>query len=360
MNGFKGFLAVVSMSFRTWWRDKASVFWGIVFPLLLMGLIGLVFGSSDNLHFSVSVAALEGDPVATGALEAFKSIEPFHVVEEPTDVGLAKLESGDRSLVVVLPAMQGGVPGGEVVVYYDESNMQVSQAGVAIVRQVVEEINKGLTGREDVVTFRAEGIAAEEFSMFDFLLPGIMAMTLMQTGLMGVTYVVATYRERLVLKRVLATPFPPFAFLSGLVARFTVVNLIQILIIFLVATFVFGARTVGSLWQLAILCVIGSVAFLAMGFAVSTVSKTAESANTLGSVINFPMLFLSGTFWPKEMLPEAIRPIVSALPLTPLVDSMRGVGAMGDSLLQYTPGILYLLAWAVAGFALAAWKFKWE
>ncbi len=360
MNGFRGFLAVVSMSFRTWWRDKGSVFWGIVFPLLLMGLIGLVFGSSSNLTFSVSVAAVQEDPLTTGALEAFKSIEPFNVIEEPIETGLEKLEAGDRTLVVVLPSLQEAAAGGEVVVYFNEANSQVSQAGIAIVRQVVDEINKRLTGREDVVTLRSEGISATEFSMFDFLLPGIMAMTLMQTGLMGVTYVVANYRERLVLKRVLSTPFSPLVFLSGLVARFTVVNLLQVAIIFLVATFVFGARTAGSLWEIGILCLVGSVTFLAIGFAVSTVSKTAESANTLGSLINFPMLFLSGTFWPKDMLPEGIRPIVSALPLTPLVDAMRGVGAMGDSIVQYLPGILYLGAWAIAGFALAAWRFRWE
>lgn len=360
MNVFQGISAVVAMSFRTWWRDKASVFWGIVFPLLLMGLIGLVFGRTSNLTFQVSVAAVPADPLAAGALEALKSVEPFRVIEEPVEVGLEKLREGDRTLVVILPAMGQAGNGGEVVVYYNEANSQVAQAGVAIVRQVVDELNKRITGRQDVIALRSESVSARELTMFDFLLPGIMAMTLMQTGLMGVTYVVANYRERLVLKRVLATPFPPFAFLAGLVARFTVVNLIQVAIIFLVATYAFGARTAGSLWHLAILCLIGSVTFLAIGFAVSTVSRTAEAANTLGSLINFPMLFLSGTFWPKEFLPEGMRSVVSALPLAPLVDAMRGVGAMGDPLSQYLGGIAYLLAWAVAGFALAAWRFRWE
>lgn len=196
--------------------------------------------------------------------------------------------------------------------------------------------------------------------MFDFLLPGVIAMTVMQTGLMGVTWVVANYRERQVLKRVLATPFSPLAFLAGLVARFTVVNVLQAVVIFLVATFAFGAKTLGSLLHLGVLTILGSVTFLAIGFAVSTLSRTAEAANTLGSVLNFPMLFLSGTFWPKEMLPDAIRPVVGLLPLTPLVDALRGVGAMGDPIGAYTPGILYLFAWAAAGFLVAAWRFRWE
>lgn len=130
--------------------------------------------------------------------------------------------------------------------------------------------------------------------------------------------------------------------------------------IFIVATLLFGVRTEGSIAQLAALVVIGSVTFLAMGFAISTISKSAESAGALGSLIHFPMLFLSGTFWPRELLPERVGQIVWALPLTPLVDAMRGVGALGDSILVHLPGIVYLLAWAGASFALAAWRFKWE
>jgi len=356
----RGFLAVVRMSFLTWWRDKSAIFWGVVFPLLLMGLIGLVFGGSDNLRFRVGVVASEGDPLSESAVAALRAVEVFEVTVEGEEQGLERLRAGERSLVVVLPRLDAGRPNGDVVVYYDEGNSQVNQAGIAIVRQVVDEINQRLTGRVNLFGVQTTGISANEVRMFDFLLPGIIAMTIMQTGLMGVTWVIANYRERLVLKRVLATPFHPFAFVAGLVARFTVVNLIQAIIIFLVATLVFGAQTVGSLWQLAALALIGSVTFLSMGFAVSALSKTAEAANNLGSLINFPMLFLSGTFWPKEMLPEGIRPIVQALPLTPLVDAMRGVAAMGDTIVAYSGGIAYLLAWSVIGFAVCAWRFRWE
>ena len=348
------------MSLRTWWRDKGALFWGILFPLLLMGLIGFVFGGTESLTFTVSVSLPEGDPLAAGALEALRQVEVFDVVVEEEAVGLERLREGSRSLVVVLPGLEDGQPGGAVKVYYDDVNAQVNQAGIAIVRQVVDELNRRITGRPDVIRLETAGISAEKLTIFDFMLPGILAMTLMQTGLMGVTWVIANYRERLVLKRVLATPFHPAAFIAGLVARFTVVNLMQGAIIFLVATYLYGARTQGSLLELAALAVVGSVTFLAIGFAVSSLSKTAESANNLGSLINFPMLFLSGTFWPRELLPEGIRPVVAALPLSPLVDAMRGVGASGDSITAYGGDIAYLLAWAAVAFAVAAWRFRWE
>ena len=152
-------------------------------------------------------------------------------------------------------------------------------------------------------------------------------MTLMQTGLMGVTWVIAGYRERLVLKRILTTSFPPLAFLAGLVARFTIVNLIQVLVIFLVGTYVFGARTVGSVLSLASCASSAPSPFWRSAFAISTLAKTPEAAGNLGTVVNFPMLFMSGTFWPRETLPDDRPACRKVMPLTPLVDAMRGVGA---------------------------------
>lgn len=356
----KGFLAVTIMSFRTWWRDRGAVFWGVFFPILLMGLLGLTFGGESTLDFKVSVVTSGPSPMTDGVVEAFKSVSVFDVVEEDEEVALGRLRAGERSLVVVIPEIDAQAEGAAITIYYDQGRSQVSEAGIAIARQILNEFNKRLTGRPDLITLQTAGLTAQRMGMFDFLLPGVIAMTLMQTGLMGVTWVIAGYRERLVLKRVLTTPFHPMAFLSGLVARFTIVNLMQAAIIFLVGTYAFGAKTAGSLLSLGVLAVVGSVAFLAIGFAISTLSKTAEAAGNLGSVVNFPMLFLSGTFWPREMLPDFVQPLVGAMPLTPLVDAMRGVGAMGVPLANYTGGVIYLLAWAAAGFAVAAWKFRWE
>ncbi|MBE3577240.1 MAG: ABC transporter permease [Limnochordales bacterium] len=376
----KGFLAVAGMSLRTFLRDRGALFWGIAFPLMLMGLIGGVFGRADNLILTTSVVGKSDHPLIAGIVQALKEIPTLKVVEEDEGTAREALKKGDRSLVVVLPAPDdlaaftsppqpaGAVPGVDappapvaIKVYYDEGRAQVSQAGIAIVQSVVQEFNRRLTQRPDILTVEATGIAsAQEFRMFDFLLPGFLAMTIMQTGLMGVTWVVSTYRERRVLKRVLATPFPAAAFLAGLVARFTLTNLMQAAIIVLVAVLVFHARVVGSYAILALLAVLGSLTFLAVGFAISTVSKTPEAANNLGSAIGFPMMFLSGTFWPKEMIPDALQPVIQALPLTPLVDAMRGVATQAAPLSDYAGGLAYMTVWMLAAFALATWRFRWE
>ncbi len=205
----RGFFAVVEMAFRLFFRDKHGLFWGIAFPLMLMGLIGTVFGGGTNLVLTTSVVADAGDPMAQGMAAALHQIEALRIVEEDEAAALDALRRGDRSLVVVLPTVADVTTAGGPVpvrVYYDESNYEIAQTGVAIVRSVVDEANRMMTGRRDVLTVDASGISAHNLTMFDFLLPGVLAMVLMQNGLMGVTAVLTAYRERLLLKRVLATP----------------------------------------------------------------------------------------------------------------------------------------------------------
>lgn len=391
----RGFLAVVDTAFRLFLRDKHGLFWGVAFPLMMMGLIGSVFGGNmNNLVLTTSVVYEVKDPLTEAMVSALESVPALRIVEEEQDVALAALRQGERSLVVVLPTFaqavsaQGAVPAagngqkvdagtptrddkgtGEGVdaiapvavnVFYDDQNYEVAQAGIAMVSGVVDEFNRRLTGRSDLLRVDASGISAHQLSMFDFLLPGILAMVLMQTGLMGVTAVMTSYRERLLLKRVLATPFSPMAFLAGLVARFTVTNLLQGLIIVVVGVLVFKAQVIGSYGSMFILSLLGSVTFLSMGFAISTMSKTPDGANTFGSAVSFPMMFLSGTFWPREFIPEPLQPVIEALPLTPLVEALRGVAAQGDSLALHGSGMLYLAAWAVGSLLLAARRFRWE
>lgn len=363
----RGFLAVAGMSFRTWWRDRGSVFWGVAFPLLLMGLIGSVFGRTDALGLTISVVSPAGQ-VSAGAAralaralsEALAALPPVRIIEEPLEEALEQLRRGDRTLVVeVSPeAPPGGVA--QVIAYQDPSRAQTAQAALAVVRDVLGEMERAMTGAPRLVAIEVRSVAGEQASMFDFLLPGVMAMSIMQTGLMGVTWTIAEYRERRILKRVLATPFHPMAFLLGLWTRFTLVTLLQAALILAVGILVFKARVVGSLLTLMGLSALGAGVFLAVGFAISTLAPSPESANIIGSAINFPMMFLSGTFWPKEIIPDVMQPVVRALPLTPLVDSMRAVAVEGAGVAPHAGGLAYLTAWGLVALVVAAWRFRWE
>jgi len=352
------FLMTVYMSFKHYFRDRSSIFWGMVFPLLLMGLIGLAFGRGGELSFRVGFVS-SGGPVAEGIRRGLGEVVVFQVTEETDEAAaLEELRRGRRTLVIVVPPAGSGAP---LRVYFDRARVQESQTALVILERFVAEANLRLAGAEPMVRIEATPMAATpRLRFFDFLLPGILAMTVMNTGLNGVTWVMTEYRKNLILKRVLTTPVHPFAFIGGLVARWAVTNLVQLAVIIIIALLAFNATIVGSLWTIAALAILGTLAFVGMGFAISTVSKTPESANLLGSVLSFPMMFLAGTFWPREFMPAFLQPVISALPLTPLVEVMRGVAARGEPVALYLPGLLYIAAWGVASFLVTAWRFKWE
>src|SRR5207249_559248 len=155
-----------------------------------------------------------------------------------------RLRAGRLTLVIVVPAASSTAP---IRAFFDQARVTDSQMALMILERFVAEANLRLAGAPQALRLQATGVAGRiEVRFFDFLLPGILAMTVMQTGLSGVTWVVATYRQRLILKRILATPAHPAAFLGGLVGRYTLTSLFQMAVIMLVAVLAFHARIAGS------------------------------------------------------------------------------------------------------------------
>jgi ABC-2 type transport system permease protein len=355
----RAFAVTLLLLFKHYFRDRSSVFWGLVFPLLLMVLIGLAFGRGENVSFPVGLVDEGGGPVTQGLREGLAQVPVFRLTEEENQTSaLGALRRGRRTLVVVVPRFGSGQP---IRVYYDQARVQDSRTAMVILERFIAEANLRLAGVQPTLKVEATGVAAaRQIRFFDFLLPGILAMTVMNSGLNGLTWVITEYRQRLVLKRVLATPVHPLVFLGGLIARYAATNLVQLGVIAVVAVGVFHATIVGSLWVLTGLALAGTLVFVGIGIAISTVSRTPESANLFGSALSFPMMFLAGTFWPREFMPAFLQPVISILPLTPLVEVMRAVAARGEAVGPYLTGLLYLTAWGIVAFILAAWRFKWE
>jgi ABC-2 type transport system permease protein len=355
----RAFAITVVLFFKHYFRDRSSVFWGMVFPLLLMVLIGLAFGRGENIFFRVGLVDEGGGPVTQGLRRGLAEVPVFRLTEEESrTTALAVLRRGGRTLVVVVPRLGSGEP---IRVYYDQARVQDSRTALVILERFIAEANLRLAGVQPVLRVESTGVAAaRQVRFFDFLLPGILAMTVMNSGLNGLTWVITEYRQRLVLKRVLATPVHPLVFLGGLIARYAATNLVQLAVIVVVAVGIFHATIVGNLLILTALAMVGALVFVGMGIAISTVSRTPESANLFGSALSFPMMFLAGTFWPREFMPAFLQPVISILPLTPLVEVMRAVSARGEAVGPYLTGLLYLGAWGVVAFILAAWRFRWE
>jgi ABC-2 type transport system permease protein len=217
-----------------------------------------------------------------------------------------------------------------------------------------------VNGEATPVVISTQGIQAQNMSYVDFLVPGVLAMSVMNGGIVGLSAAFVVMRERGVLRRIKLTPFRLINFVTARVATQLLVALCQAAILLGLAKLIFNLDIAGNLLEVAVFIFLGSLAFLTIGFFVAGASGKQESATGLAQLISFPMLFLSGVFFPLDRAPVWLQDVAKALPLTYLADGLRQVMVYGASLASLWGDLLALVVTIAVGLALAVRFFRWE
>lgn len=277
---------------------------------------------------------------------------------------LAALRQGDRRAVIVLPtglaqAVAQRQPS-PVQVYFDPAQQQASQIVLGITRQVLQGAERHITGTPTLFTVQEETVQAQDLRGIDFMLPGILAMALVQLGLFGTAQPIVQLREQGVLRRLNATPLKRSTVLASQVAQRLTIGLAQAVLVLALGMLVFKVPMVGNWAALFAFVVLGALVFVALGYVIAAFSRTQESAGGISSILNFPMTFLSGLFFPVELLPSAVLPLAALMPVTYLADGMRQVMVGANPLYPAWLDAGVLVAWLVVCLALAARFFKWD
>lgn len=205
----------------------------------------------------------------------------------------------------------------------------------------------------DLATGTSDGTVA----YFDFVLPGMLAMGLMNFTMVGIAGSVARYRETQVLRRLMATPVSPLAFLTGQVLARLALSVVQVLLLLAVGLLL-GGTVIGNLLLVVALAVLGNLTFLALGFAIAGRTSTVDAANNLAGLATLPLMFLSGMFFPLAALPDSVRTVAEWLPITPLIEGMRAVALDGVSLTALGTELALLTGWVLVSFVLARLSFR--
>jgi ABC-2 type transport system permease protein len=283
------------------------------------------------------------------------SIEPFMVTESADSASAAaNVVNGETDVVVTVDSTS-------VHVRYNQTNFDTNRFAIAAIDQVVDEANLQAAGvTEPAVTVETTPVAGEDVTYYDFLLPGLVAMGLMNASIGGMAVAISRFREQKILRRILATPLDPNRFLAAQVGARLVLALVQAALILGIGVFVFGATIHGNVVWLFVLAVIGNLIFLNIGFSIAGRARNPDAADGMANAIALPMLFLSGTFFPTDTLPEAVQTIVAILPLTPLLEAMRIVAVDGDPITAASSQIVLLAGWVVVSFAIASRLFRFQ
>lgn len=366
------FLLLVKTHLRGFRRDKSALFFTLMFPLLFVLMFGYIFGGQEQKPPRFAIGVVNEDTLPGGAafVRAMSQNPIFDMRTGARATELAALKRAERRAVVIIPSnfSRSFASGGQAVlnVPYDESQMQIWPTIRAALEQTVAYADQMQSGHLPVriqaepIQRRATGRAPRRG--IDIMIPGILAMSIMQLGIFCAIPLVRE-REQGILKRIGATPLPRSMYLVSQLVFRLIIGLLQTGMLLGVAMALFGVRVAGSPCWLVVFVLVGALTFMMVGGIIGSIARTTESAMPMVQMVNFPMMFLGGVLFPLEgltTLPKSLVAIISVLPTRHLGDAMRAIAlgqASSGDLLGHA-GVL--IAWMIAGLAVAVKMFRWE
>lgn len=364
----RGLVALTAANLRSFTRDRAALFWTLAFPVVFVILFGTIFsgGSSD---YSLGWVDQDGTAPAAELRAAFVANAPVELVDGTLEESRERMISGDLAGILVIPsglaaaidAAQGGGAQAPVAVTIitDPSRSSQSQAVQQIANGIVMAANLRLSGATPILTVDAESLQTSVLNSVSFFVPSILAMALMQLGIFAAIPLVQQ-REKLILKRLNATPLPRWTLVGSNVIVRLLIAAAQTVIIIGIGLVVLGVEVTGNWALIAGFVVLGAMTFTSIGYVIASFARTEEAANGMTSIVQFPLMFLSGIFFPLEVMPEWLRGVATFMPLTYLGDALRQTMVGGTPFAPIGLDALVLAGWLVVTLGISARYFRWQ
>jgi ABC-2 type transport system permease protein len=344
-------------------RDRAALFWTFFFPIMFVLLFGVLFSGSGDSKVSVGFVNEDNTPVSLQIQQQFEAI-PILTIQTGSLVDeKAAMQRGDVSAVIVVPAgLSSSVAAKQsslLQLYVDPSKTQTTQVVQGVVTQIANGFNLTLAGGSTILGVDQVSLASTNISTVAYLVPSILAMALMQLGVFAAVPLVQQ-REKGILKRMGATPLARWKLVASNILLRLIVAAVDTVLIIGVGIAVFHIEIVGNLAVAAGFVFLGAGAFLALGFMLASFLKTEEQATGVVQVVQMPLMFLSGIFFPFDFMPEFLRSVARLLPLTYLGDGLRQSMVNGTQIAPIALDAAILAGWLVVCLAVSARSFRWE
>jgi ABC-2 type transport system permease protein len=347
-------------------RDRGALFWTFAFPILFILLFGAIFSGNNSVSYNVGLVNQDTGPVGAQLANVFTNkVSAFKVKTGSYSDEMNALKKGNLDLVIVIPAglsqtvAQGHTA--QVEMFNDPSkNATDAQIQQSIVTGVLDAFNRAAEQNPPALALTTTSIVSSSLSEIDFLMPGILAMSLMQLGLFATATPLVSLREEGVLRRLGATPLPRWMLIIGQLGMRVTIAMVQAVLIIGISVALFHVKVQGSYLALFGLVLLGALSFIGLGYLIAALARTVETANGVTSAVNFPMMFLSGIFFPLAVLPAFLLPFVRIIPLTYLADALRQVTAGSTPAFPMWIDVAVLAGWGLVCTALAARFFRWD
>jgi ABC-2 type transport system permease protein len=358
-------LTYAKISLRRYFRDKVAIFFTIAFPLIFLLVFGLTSKNND-ITFHIGLLNQSQSQFSKKFVQQIKNSKTYKVDESVTNLSEAQAKMGRSEIdaTLILPPgfgdVKNGLPSGQAVIYYDQNSLQAAQTMQAVLQGQFESINSKLVKTEAPFSVVAKSTNTKGLTKIDYTVSGLIGFAIIGLGIFGPVNYFPQMKKEGVLRRLHITPLRVWQFFISSVLSNSVIGLLSIGIMIAVATVLLNFRMVGNYFELAIFLVFGILTIFGIGLAIGGWAKNENQAAPLANIIVFPMLFLSGTFFPRFAMPEWLQHVTAFLPLTPIIDGIRMIATEGKHLNEILPQIGLIAIWAVIIYAIAFRVFRWE
>ena len=361
--------ASLGVRLRIFYRQKSAMFFTFAFPVILVLVFGTIFTKPEHLNFDLPVQDLSGTESSAKLVEALAADQTFRIAQVPTDVDATQYaKEHKQNLLLVIPrnfAAPSSQPPGQrgaasavpLSYVYDPSSTSVTTK-IQLLDMMVAAVNQKLTGIPPHFKLVPVSILPERYRFIEFFVPGIIAMAIMTSCLSNALNMNAELRQKGILRKLAATPITRADWLVSSILYQLILSAISTAAILLVSYAVFDVRLHIGGW-LPLIVVVEVIAFTGIGMLLTPFAKEAESASAVANAFLFPMMFLSGTFFPVEMMPAFLQAFAKLLPLYYVNEALRAAMIFVDS-----PATLksagVTAAFAAVVFAAGTFRTRWD
>jgi len=369
MNWKRNLLPVITfakIAIRRTFRDRLALFFVFLFPLIFLFIFGGIFGKNSAASFSVAVINQSHSTFSKQFVGQLGSNKIFKIDDASNTMAKAneKMNRGQLDAAIVLPPgfgdIQGKYPSGRAQVYYSQNNATAGQSLASVLDGVFKGINATLTQTPAPFSVTATQTNDKGLTAFDYTFSGLLGFSIIGLGIFGPVNVFPELKKQGILRRLHTTPLRVWQyFLANMVSQ-SAVGLCSIAIMFAVAIAVFHLKVSGNIFELIVYIVLGIITIFGIGLAIGGWAANERQAAPLSNIVTFPMIFLSGTFFPRFLMPEWLQKVSAFLPLTPVIDGIRLIATEGKNLTDLGPQLGLMGAWIVIIYFTAFRVFRWE
>lgn len=361
-------LTFTRINTRRFFRDRLALFFSIGFPLIFLFVFGSINSGNNEISFKVAVINHSKSSFAKQLVTEIEDNKVFKVNRDISSLDAAKekMNRSELDAAIVLPQDFGTVkqgsdrPSGQAEVVYTQNNEQSGQALASILGKQFQGINSQFVDTSEPFTVAGQRLNERSLSAFDYTFAGLLGFAIIGMGIFGPINVFPELKKMGILRRLSTTPLKVWQyFLSTMISQ-ALIGLISLAVMFAVAIIVFHLNVVGNWFELIVFLVTSIIMILGIGLALGGWAKNERQVAPLANIIVFPMMFLSGTFFPRFLMPEWLQQVSGFLPLTPVIDGIRLIATEGKGLVDIAPQIGLIGAWMVVIYLVAFRVFRWE